>query len=65
MQNSRSSPIEISEKDFKKIGYSLIDTIAAFIEEIDKKPVTLGESPKELQQIIGASPLPENGIDAR
>jgi aromatic-L-amino-acid/L-tryptophan decarboxylase len=61
MTNNRESPIEIDKEDFKKIGYQLIDTIADFISTIKEKPVTTGESPKQLQRILGTSPLPENG----
>ena len=61
MANDRKSPIEIDKETFKKIGYQLIDTIAQFIDTIDKHPVTTGETPRELQKIIGTSSLPENG----
>ncbi len=61
MINDRQSPIEISKDEFKKTGYQLIDTIADFIDTIEKRPVTTGESPEQLQKIIGTSPLPENG----
>ena len=61
MTNNRETPIEISKEEFKKIGYQLIDTISDFIDTIEEKPVTTGESPKQLQKIIGTSSLPENG----
>ena len=64
MTNNRETPIEISKEEFKRIGYQLIDTISNFIETIDKKPVTTGESPKQLQDVIGTSSLPENGTPA-
>ena len=55
-------PIEIKKEEFQKIGYQLIDRISEFIETIHERPVTPGESPKQLQNIIGTSPLPETGI---
>ena len=64
MENNRVSPIEIGKEEFKKIGYQLIDTIAHFIDTIEEKRVTTGESPKQLQKIIGTSLLPENGTSA-
>lgn len=64
MTSNRKTPIEISKEEFKKIGYQLIDTISNFIDTIEKKTVTSGESPKQLQNIIGASSLPENGTPA-
>jgi len=64
MTNKRDNPIEINKNDFKKIGYQLIDTIADFMDTIGEKPVTTGESPQELQKLLGNLPLPENGSSA-
>ena len=61
MTNDREAPIKISKSEFKEIGYRLVDAISNFIDTIEKKPVTTGESPKQLQSIIGTSSLPENG----
>lgn len=63
MTNKRETPIEISKEDFKKIGYQLIDTVSEFIDTIDKMPLTRGESPQVLQQLLGISSLPEEGTD--
>jgi aromatic-L-amino-acid/L-tryptophan decarboxylase len=61
MTNLRVSPIEVSKQDFKKAGYQLIDVIADFIENIRDMPVTTGESPKQIQNALGTSTLPEEG----
>ncbi len=63
MQNHPTS-IEISSEDFKNIGYKLIDAIAEFIGSINERPVTPGESPKQVQQIIGNASLPGEGKSA-
>lgn len=60
----RKTPIELSKDEFRKIGYQLIDDISNFISTIDKRPVTPNESPRQLQNILGNSSLPENGIPA-
>lgn len=60
MQHKRMRPIEIEKKDFKKIGYELIDTIADFFDSIDEYPVTKGESPVQIQNILGVSTLPKH-----
>ena len=65
MNNSRQSPIVISQKDFREAGYQLIDNIAAFMENISEGRVTAGESPKQLQQIIGNNPLPGKGTHVK
>jgi glutamate/tyrosine decarboxylase-like PLP-dependent enzyme len=61
---NRETPIEINKEEFKKIGYRLIDTVAEFYDSIKTKPVTTGESPKQLQAILGAASLPENSNSA-
>ncbi len=57
----RLSPIEISKDDFREIGYRLIDTIADFYDTISERPVTSGETPKQIQASLGNASLPENG----
>ena len=64
MANKRETSIEISKYEFKKIGCHLLDTISNFIDSIEQKRVTTGESPKQLQQILGTSSIPENGSSA-
>ena len=61
MTITRETPIEISNHEFKEIGYQLIDTIADFINTIEKKPVTTGETPKQIQNLLGNDELPEKG----
>ena len=61
MTDQRKSPLDISSDDFKEIGYQLVDTIAGFLESIPDKPVTTGETPKQIQQLLGTASLPENG----
>lgn len=55
------SPIEIPKEEFRKVGYQLIDSIASFIETIDERNVTTGETPKQIQNLLGNASLPENG----
>ncbi|ANE49192.1 pyridoxal phosphate-dependent decarboxylase family protein [Flavisolibacter tropicus] len=62
MTDSRRSPIEIDEVLFRTVGHQLVDTIAQFFDSIKERPVTSGELPKQLQEILGHSPLPEHGI---
>ena len=62
MAKHRETPIEIGREEFKKIGYQLIDTISYFIDTIDEKPVTRGETPSEIQDILGNASLPDVGI---
>lgn len=60
MEKKGETPIAIDKEEFKQIGYRLIDTIAQFYDDIDNYPVTKGESPIQLQDILGTSTLPEH-----
>lgn len=64
MKEIRKTSVEISKKEFRKIGHKLIDDISDFINTIDKKLVTPSESPRQIQNILGISSLPENGMPA-
>ena len=61
MKDNRETPITISKDEFKKIGYQLIETLSDFIDTIDKKQVTTGETPKQIQTVLGNASLPEQG----
>lgn len=63
MKQHRETPIGIKGTEFKKVGHQLIDDIAKFIDSINDRPVTLDETPNELQALLGKSELPENGLD--
>ena len=64
MDGNRNNSIEINKEEFRKIGHQLIDDISEFLSNIDKKPVTVKESPSQLQSILGNTSLPEMGIPA-
>lgn len=64
MTEKRTTPIEITKEEFKEIGYRLIDDISEFIDTVHTKEVTPGESPSQLQHILGEMPLPDKGIPA-
>ena len=65
MANLRKTSIESGKEEFREIGYYLVDAIADFLDSIKQKPVTTGESPKQLQSILGNASLPENGTPAK
>ena len=62
MDRLRRTPIEISRDDFRKTGYALIDNISDFFETIKERPVTTGESPTQIQNLLGNASLPETGL---
>ncbi len=64
MTTNRDAAIDLNKEEFKQMGYKLIDSIAEFIHTINQKPVTTGENPQQIQQLLGTASLPENGTSA-
>jgi len=61
-EKHRLSPIEISQEEFRSLGYQLIDTLADFYNSFDDLPVTTGETPKQIQSLLGTDSLPDSGM---
>lgn len=64
MSNRRNAVINMTSESFKTSGYQLIDKIANLLDDIYKKPVTTGETPGELRNLLPSSVLPENGRES-
>ncbi|HZY79889.1 MAG TPA: pyridoxal-dependent decarboxylase [Cyclobacteriaceae bacterium] len=64
LKSQRTTPLDMSREEFRKVGYMLIDRISEFYETIGTKPVTTGETSTSLQKFLGTSPLPANGSSA-
>ena len=64
MTTSRETPIQISKEEFQKIGHRLVDDIANFISSMEERSVTSGESPRQLQELLGVRSLPDQGSEA-
>jgi len=64
MNNKRIAPLELSAEEFKTLGYNLVDNISGFNNTIVDKPVTKGENPKQIQEILGDHPFPKNSMPA-
>ncbi len=54
----------MSKAEFKTLGYQLVDTISGFIDTIEARPVTTGETSHQLQELLGNASLPEDGAPA-
>jgi len=64
LPNNRNSPFALSGAEFTRIGYRLIDQLAAFIEGIESRPVTTALSSGELAGLIGRGGFAEDGKPA-
>jgi len=61
---NRSTNIDLNPDEFKKLGYKLVDQISELLEKISEYPVTPGETPEEVQQVLNTDlNLPEDGSD--
>lgn len=60
----RVSPLAISSDEFRIAGHRLVDRIAEFFDSLPKRPVTPGEKPSVVRDVLGASDaLPLHGSD--
>jgi len=60
----RTAPLEMSPDEFRALGHSLVDRIAAFLASLPGRPVTPAETPEEVRAVIGGAGLPERGAPA-
>ena len=64
MKKTRTTPIELDKAEFQQIGHQLIDLVADFLATIGEKPVTSGETPRQIHAVLGNAQLPERGSSA-
>jgi glutamate/tyrosine decarboxylase-like PLP-dependent enzyme len=61
----REAPLRMSPDEFREVGFALVNAAADFLGGVRERPVTPGESPREVQATLGSSnTLPEFGRDA-
>jgi glutamate/tyrosine decarboxylase-like PLP-dependent enzyme len=61
----RQAPLDLSAEEFAEIGHRLIDDIALLLAGMRNRPLTSGETPEEIRELLGATaPLPEHGAPA-
>ena len=62
---SRKRPLALDPAEFRRIGHDLVEAIAHHLETLPARPVTRGDSPDAIRQLLDAeAPLPEAGADA-
>src|SRR4249919_2235760 len=62
---NRAAPLEIGPDEFRALGYNLVDQIASFLGSMPEGPVTAGERPRAVRQVLGKAGLPEQGAPPR
>ena len=51
---NRSSPLTITSEEFRRVGHHLVDRIAEFLDTLPARPVTRGESPSTIRDVLHA-----------
>ena len=61
----RKSPVAMSGEEFRSAGHKLVDRIGDFLDSLSQRPVTTGESPSQIREVLDARRgLPDAGMDA-
>ena len=59
---TRDAPLRMDADEFRRAGHALVDAIAEFLPSLPGRPVTRGEAPQVVQQLVdAAAPLPRDG----
>lgn len=62
--SDRKVPLEMTGEQFRDLGYEVVDQIAKFLDGLRDRPVTAGESPQAIRQLLGSDDLPVTGTPA-
>ena len=57
--------LDMSAEEFRATGHRLIDRIAEFYDSLRERPVTRGEAPDAIRDLIGHGNLPASGAPVR
>jgi len=63
-EDRRQAPLAMSGEEFRRLGYQLVDRIAGFLDSLPSRPLTTGETPKEIRAHLGEGSLPDTGTPA-
>jgi len=59
--HERNAPLEMTAEQFRTTGHDLIDQIADFLDGLRQRPVTPGEPPSRIREVVGDRGLPTQG----
>ena len=60
----RQSPLAMGAGEFRLLGHQTVDRVADFLDSLARRPVTTGESPQQIREVLHAErTLPEEGSD--
>jgi len=59
----RAAPIDLPPDVFRKLGHRLVDRVADLFSELPRMPITPGDSPSRIRELLGQGGLPREGGD--
>ncbi|MEP6688391.1 MAG: aminotransferase class V-fold PLP-dependent enzyme [Gemmatimonadales bacterium] len=62
--SERLVPLELPPDEFRRLGHELVDRLAEFFGGIRDRPLTTGETPAEIRDLLGRGSLPTGGTSA-
>jgi glutamate/tyrosine decarboxylase-like PLP-dependent enzyme len=62
--SKRTSPLDLPPDEFRRLGHALVDRIAQHLETINDRPITAGDAPSDVRELIGQRALPDRGTEA-
>ena len=63
MTHERIAPIDLSPEQFRRMGYELVDRVGALLASMGDRPVTPGDTPEVVRELLGQDGLPDGGQD--
>jgi len=60
----RVVPLDLPPDEFRRLGHELVDQLAEFFQTIRERPLTSGETPAEIRDLLGRGSLPDAGTPA-
>src|SRR5688572_18344026 len=61
--SARRAALDLAPEDFRRLGHDLVERIAAHLETLPDRPLTAGDSPSDIRQLLGNDALADRGSD--
>ena len=61
--HERTVPLDLPPDEFRRLGHQLVDRVAAHLETLPGRAVTVGDSPSRIRELLGEGPLASGAGD--
>jgi glutamate/tyrosine decarboxylase-like PLP-dependent enzyme len=59
----RIVPLDLTPEQFRQLGHQLVDRIARHIESLPDRPITAGDAPSRMRELLGQDALADAGAE--